>query len=161
MRPIGRIVAAAAVGTLALGMAACSTSTDATGGSTKTESSGASKVDTSGEQQDWEKEAVKGDGSQTIYLVSRGFQHRFWQAVKEGAEQAGEELGYKVSFVGPQDETKVTEQTDQLKSALDSGPAAIGFAALDSKAAEDILKEIQAKNIPVVASTPVSSPTSR
>ena len=151
MRPIGRIVAAAAVGTLALGMAACSTSTDATGGSTKTESSGASKVDTSGEQQDWEKEAVKGDGSQTIYLVSKGFQHRFWQAVKEGAEQAGEELGYKVSFVGPQDETKVTEQTDQLKSALDSGPAAIGFAALDSKAAADLLNEINSKGIPVVA----------
>ena len=148
MRPIGRIVAAAAVGTLALGMAACSTSTDATGGSTKTESSGASKVDTSGEQQDWEKEAVKGDGSQTIYLVSKGFQHRFWQAVKEGAEQAGEELGYKVSFVGPQDETKVTEQTDQLKSALDSGPAAIGFAALDSNAAADLLSEIKSKNIP-------------
>ena len=155
MRPIGRIVAAAAVGTLALGMAACSTSTDATGGSsgssTKTESSGASKVDTSGEMQDWEKAAVKGDGTQTIYLVSKGFQHRFWQAVKEGAEQAGEELGYKVNFVGPQDETKVTEQTDQLKSALDSGPAAIGFAALDSKAAADLLKEIHDKGIPVVA----------
>ena len=155
MRPIGRIVAAAAVGTLALGMAACSTSTDATGGSsgssTKTESSGASKVDTSGEMQDWEKAAVKGDGTQTIYLVSKGFQHRFWQAVKEGAEQAGEELGYKVNFVGPQDETKVTEQTDQLKSALDSGPAAIGFAALDSKAAADLLTEIKGKGIPVVA----------
>ena len=155
MRPIGRIVAAAAVGTLALGMAACSTSTDATGGSsgssTKTESSGASKVDTSGEMQDWEKAAVKGDGTQTIYLVSKGFQHRFWQAVKEGAEQAGEELGYKVNFVGPQDETKVTEQTDQLKSALDSGPAAIGFAALDSKAAADLLTEINGKGIPVVA----------
>ena len=155
MRPIGRIVAAAAVGTLALGMAACSTSTDATGGSsgssTKTESSGASKVDTSGEMQDWEKAAVKGDGTQTIYLVSKGFQHRFWQAVKEGAEQAGDELGYKVSFVGPQDETKVTEQTDQLKSALDSGPAAIGFAALDSAAAADLLNEIHGKGIPVVA----------
>ena len=155
MRPIGRIVAAAAVGTLALGMAACSTSTDATGGSsgssTKTESSGASKVDTSGEMQDWEKAAVKGDGTQTIYLVSKGFQHRFWQAVKEGAEQAGEELGYKVKFVGPQDETKVTEQTDQLKSALDSGPAAIGFAALDSKAAADLLDEINKQGIPVVA----------
>lgn len=77
--------------------------------------------------QDWEKLAVKGDGTKTIYLVSKGFQHRFWQAVKEGAEQAGEELGYQVKFVGPQDETKVTEQTDQLKSALDSGPAAIGL----------------------------------
>ena len=157
MRPIGRIFAAAAVGSMALGLAACTTSTDASGGSssdtstTKSDSSGASKVDTSGDMQDWEKAAVKGDGTKTIYLVSKGFQHRFWQAVKEGAEQAGEELGYKVNFVGPQDETKVTEQTDQLKSALDSGPAAIGFAALDSKAAADLLDEINKQGIPVVA----------
>lgn len=155
MRPIGRIVVAAAVGSMALGLAACTTSTDSTAtksGDSKTgQSSGATKVDTSGNQQDWEKAAVKGDGTKTVYLVSKGFQHRFWQAVKEGAEQAGDELGYKVNFVGPQDETKVTEQTDQLKSALDSGPAAIGFAALDSKAAADLLSEINSKGIPVVA----------
>ena len=155
MRPIGSIVAAAAVGSMALGLAACTTSTDSTAtksGDSKTgQSSGATKVDTSGNQQDWEKAAVKGDGTKTVYLVSKGFQHRFWQAVKEGAEQAGDELGYKVNFVGPQDETKVTEQTDQLKSALDSGPAAIGFAALDSKAAADLLSEINSKGIPVVA----------
>ena len=153
MRPIGRIFAAAAVGSMALGMAACTTSTDssASSDSKPSESSGSAKVDTSGDMQDWEKAAVKGDGTKTIYLVSKGFQHRFWQAVKEGAEQAGDELGYKVNFVGPQDETKVTEQTDQLKSALDSGPAAIGFAALDSKAAADLLSEIDGKGIPVVA----------
>lgn len=153
MRPIGRIFAAAAVGSMALGLAACTTSTDssASSDSKPSESSGSAKVDTSGDMQDWEKAAVKGDGTKTIYLVSKGFQHRFWQAVKEGAEQAGEELGYKVNFVGPQDETKVTEQTDQLKSALDSGPAAIGFAALDSKAAADLLSEIDGKGIPVVA----------
>ena len=156
MRPIGRIFAAAAVGSMALGLAACTTSTDSSSSSSSSDakpsaSSGSAKVDTSGDAQDWEKAAVKGDGTKTIYLVSKGFQHRFWQAVKEGAEQAGEELGYKVKFVGPQDETKVTEQTDQLKSALDSGPAAIGFAALDSKAAADLLTEIQGKGIPVVA----------
>ncbi len=156
MRPIGRIFAAAAVGSMALGLAACTTSTDSSSSSSSSDakpsaSSGSAKVDTSGDMQDWEKAAVKGDGTKTIYLVSKGFQHRFWQAVKEGAEQAGEELGYKVNFVGPQDETKVTEQTDQLKSALDSGPAAIGFAALDSKAAADLLTEIQGKGIPVVA----------
>ncbi|MBW6412070.1 ABC transporter substrate-binding protein [Schaalia sp. ORNL0103] len=156
MRPIGRIFAAAAVGSMALGLAACTTSTDSSSSSSSSDakpsaSSGSAKVDTSGDAQDWEKAAVKGDGTKTIYLVSKGFQHRFWQAVKEGAEQAGEELGYKVNFVGPQDETKVTEQTDQLKSALDSGPAAIGFAALDSKAAADLLTEIQGKGIPVVA----------
>lgn len=156
MRPIGRIFAAAAVGSMALGLAACTTSTDSSSSSSSSDakpsaSSGSAKVDTSGDMQDWEKAAVKGDGTKTIYLVSKGFQHRFWQAVKEGAEQAGEELGYKVNFVGPQDETKVTEQTDQLKSALDSGPAAIGFAALDSKAAADLLSEINGKGIPVVA----------
>ena len=155
MRPIGRIFAAAAVGSMALGLAACTTSTDSSSSSSSdakpSASSGSAKVDTSGDMQDWEKAAVKGDGTKTIYLVSKGFQHRFWQAVKEGAEKAGEELGYKVNFVGPQDETKVTEQTDQLKSALDSGPAAIGFAALDSKAAADLLKEIHDKGIPVVA----------
>ena len=155
MRPIGRIFAAAAVGSMALGLAACTTSTDSSSSSSSdakpSASSGSAKVDTSGDMQDWEKAAVKGDGTKTIYLVSKGFQHRFWQAVKEGAEQAGEELGYKVSFVGPQDETKVTEQTDQLKSALDSGPAAIGFAALDSAAAADLLNEIHGKGIPVVA----------
>ena len=156
MRPIGRIFAAAAVGSMALGLAACTTSTDSSSSSSSSDakpsaSSGSAKVDTSGNAQDWEKAAVKGDGTKTIYLVSKGFQHRFWQAVKEGAEQAGEELGYKVNFVGPQDETKVTEQTDQLKSALDSGPAAIGFAALDSKAAADLLNEINSKGIPVVA----------
>ena len=156
MRPIGRIFAAAAVGSMALGLAACTTSTDSSSSSSSSDakpsaSSGSAKVDTSGDAQDWEKAAVKGDGTKTIYLVSKGFQHRFWQAVKEGAEQAGEELGYQVNFVGPQDETKVTEQTDQLKSALDSGPAAIGFAALDSKAAADLLTEIQGKGIPVVA----------
>ena len=155
MRPIGRIFAAAAVGSMALGLAACTTSSDSSSSSSSdakpSASSGSAKVDTSGNAQDWEKAAVKGDGTKTIYLVSKGFQHRFWQAVKEGAEQAGEELGYKVNFVGPQDETKVTEQTDQLKSALDSGPAAIGFAALDSKAAADLLKEIHDKGIPVVA----------
>ena len=80
MRPIGRIFAAAAVGSMALGLAACTTSTDSSSSSSDakpSEASGASKVDTSGDMQDWEKAAVKGDGTKTIYLVSKGFQHRF------------------------------------------------------------------------------------
>ena len=83
MRPIGRIFAAAAVGSMALGLAACTTSSDSSAPSSDakpSEASGATKVDTSGDMQDWEKAAVKGDGTKTIYLVSKGFQHRFWQA---------------------------------------------------------------------------------
>ncbi len=98
-----------------------------------------------------EGDVPKGDGTQTIYLVSKGFQHRFWQAVKEGAEQAGTEFNYKVEFVGPENETQVTQQLDQLKTALNSKPAAIGFAALDSGAASPVLDEIKAANIPIIA----------
>lgn len=91
-----------------------------------------------------------GDG-ETIYLVSKGFQHRFWQAVREGAEQAGEEFNYTIEFVGPQAETQVTEQLNMLRTAIDSGPAAIGLAALDTGAAEDLLNEIDAAGIPLIA----------
>ena len=28
-----------------------------------------------------------------VPLISKGFQHQFWQAVKAGADKAGEELG--------------------------------------------------------------------
>lgn len=93
----------------------------------------------------------KGDGTQTIHLVSKGFQHRFWQAVKEGAEEAGSDYGYRVEFVGPDNEQAITQQLDQLRTALQQQPAAIGFAALDSGAAGPVLADIQAADIPIIA----------
>ena len=146
MRPIGRIVAVAAAGSMAFGLAACSTSTD----SAASDTAAADKSATS-ETVEESTEVPKGDGSKTIFLVSKGFQHRFWQAVKEGAEQAGAEFNYKIEFVGPDDETKVTQQLDQLKSALDTKPAAIGLAALDSGAAGPLLTQIESAGIPLVA----------
>ncbi|MDC4232117.1 ABC transporter substrate-binding protein [Actinomyces sp. B33] len=152
MRPIGRIVAAAAVGSMALGLAACSTSTDSASTDskdTKAQSTATSKP--AEEVKEQSTDVPKGDGTQTIYLVSKGFQHRFWQAVKEGAEEAGTEYGYKIEFIGPKDETQVTEQIGQLQAALDSKPAAVGFAALDSGAAADLLGKINDAGIPVIA----------
>lgn len=94
--------------------------------------------------------AASGDKG-TIYLVSKGFQHRFWQAVKEGAEKAGQEFGYKVEFVGPPSEKDVTIQLDQLETALATNPKAIGLAALDTAAAGDVLKKIADAKIPLIA----------
>ncbi|HEX7863731.1 MAG TPA: ABC transporter substrate-binding protein [Variovorax sp.] len=91
--------------------------------------------------------------AQEIYipLVSKGFQHQFWQAVKSGAEQAGKDLKVKVSFEGPETEAMVDKQIDMLSAALAKKPQAIGFAALDSQAAIPLLKKAQAAKIPVVA----------
>lgn len=87
----------------------------------------------------------------SIPLVSKGFQHQFWQAVKQGAEQAGKDLNVQVSFEGPESETMIDKQIDMLSAALAKRPQAIGFAALDSQAAIPLLKKAQAAKIPVVA----------
>jgi len=86
-----------------------------------------------------------------IPLISKGFQHQFWQAVKSGADQAAEELGVRITFEGPDNETMVDRQIDMLAAALANKPAAIGFAALDSQAAIPLLRQAADANIPVVA----------
>ncbi|MFC3073242.1 ABC transporter substrate-binding protein [Shinella pollutisoli] len=86
-----------------------------------------------------------------VPLISKGFQHQFWQAVKVGADKAGAELGVEVTFEGPDNESQVDKQIDMLAAALAKKPAAIGFAALDSQAAIPLLKQAQEANIPVIA----------
>lgn len=97
--------------------------------------------------------ATADEVSRDIYipLISKGFQHQFWQAVKSGAEQAAKDFNVKVSFEGPETEAMVDKQIDMLSAALAKKPKAIGFAALDSKAALPLLKKAQAAHIPIVA----------
>jgi len=84
-------------------------------------------------------------------IISKGFQHQFWQAVKAGAEQAAKDDGVKITFEGPETEAMVDKQIDMLTAALAKKPQGIGFAALDSKAAIPLLKKAQEAKIPVVA----------
>jgi ribose transport system substrate-binding protein len=86
-----------------------------------------------------------------VPLISKGFQHQFWQAVKLGAQQAAEKLNVKITFEGPETEAMVDKQIDMLSAALAKHPNALGFAALDSKAAIPYLKKAQAEHIPVIA----------
>lgn len=91
------------------------------------------------------------DSDTYIALVSKGFQHQFWQAVKAGADQAAEEFGVTVSFEGPDKETEVDKQIAMLETALAKNPSAIGLAALDSQSAIPLLEQAQAAGIPIIA----------
>ena len=86
-----------------------------------------------------------------IPLISKGFQHQFWQAVKAGADKAATEFGVDVTFEGPDTEAQVDKQMAMLAAALAKKPAAIGFAALDSQAAIPLLKQAQEAGIPIIA----------
>ncbi|MGH0002140.1 ABC transporter substrate-binding protein [Pseudovibrio ascidiaceicola] len=86
-----------------------------------------------------------------IPLISKGFQHQFWQAVKAGADNAAAELNVEITFEGPDSEAMVDRQIDMLAAALAKNPAAIGFAALDSQAAIPLLRQAQSAGIPIIA----------
>jgi ribose transport system substrate-binding protein len=91
------------------------------------------------------------DPKPLVAIVSKGFQHQFWQAVKSGAESEADKLGVQITFEGPPTEADVEIQIDELTQALAKKPAALGFAALDSKAAEPLLQQAKSANIPVIA----------
>jgi len=85
-----------------------------------------------------------------IAMISKGFQHQFWQAVKSGAETRAAELGVRVTFEGPASETEVDSQLQMLQAAIDKKPDAIAYAALDPKACIPLMDAAKAANIPVV-----------
>jgi len=99
------------------------------------------------------KSKETGGSGDEIYIpiISKGFQHQFWQAVKRGAEQAAEEFGVKITFEGPETESQVDRQIEMLQAALDKKPSAIALAALDSQAAIPYLERAQQNKIPVIA----------
>lgn len=92
-----------------------------------------------------------GDKQPYVALISKGFRHQFWQAVKAGAEQAGKEFNVKVTFEGAQEEGNVEQQIQLLQTVLDKHPDAVGFAAIDSQAAGPLMQQAKSENIPVIA----------
>ena len=85
-----------------------------------------------------------------IYLVSKGFQHQFWQAVLQGANEAAAEYGVEIDFQGPDTESDIAQQVQMLNNAFNNNPPAIGLAALDTEACLDTIKELQKAGIPIV-----------
>ena len=85
-----------------------------------------------------------------IPVISKGFQHQFWQAVRQGAEDAAQQLNADITFEGPENESQVDRQMEMLQAALDRKPDALCFAALDSQAAIPLLERARTEGIPVV-----------
>lgn len=85
-----------------------------------------------------------------IYLVSKGFQHQFWQAVLQGAQEAAAQYGVEIDFQGPDTESDIAQQVNMLNNALNNNPPAIGLAALDTEACLEGIGKAQAAGIPIV-----------
>ena len=89
-------------------------------------------------------------GKAFIPMISKGFQHQFWQAVRQGAEKAATQFNVTITFEGPENESQVDKQLEMLQAALNKKPQALCFAALDSKAAIPLLQKFKDAKIPVI-----------
>lgn len=85
-----------------------------------------------------------------IAVISKGFQHEFWQTVKLGSDTAAEELGVKSTFEGPANESMIAEQIDMVENAITKKATAILLAALDTEALIPVVEKAKSKGIPVV-----------
>ncbi|PXV91031.1 monosaccharide ABC transporter substrate-binding protein (CUT2 family) [Lachnotalea glycerini] len=86
----------------------------------------------------------------SIYIVSKGFQHQYWQAVLKGAQEAADELGVTIDFKGPDTESDIAQQVQMLNNALNNSPDAIGLAALDTQACLEGITKAQQAGIPII-----------
>ena len=90
--------------------------------------------------------------SKTIAVVAKGESHAFWQAVKAGAEAAGKEKGYTITFQGPASETAadVPNQITMVQTALSNNVSGLVLATIGT-GFTDLLTQAKDKGIPVVS----------
>lgn len=85
-----------------------------------------------------------------IAVISKGFQHQFWQTVMAGSKDAAARYNVDMIFDGPPSESDINIQVDMLKAAMAKNPSAIALAALDTESVIPYLNELKEKNIPVI-----------
>jgi len=85
-----------------------------------------------------------------VAIISKGFQHQFWQAVYAGAQAAADEYGVTITFEGPESEADIDVQVNMLNQQLAMDPSAIALAALSTDSVLSQLQQAYDAGIPIV-----------
>lgn len=85
-----------------------------------------------------------------IPMISKGFQHQFWQTVMKGAKAAADKYNVVMTFEGPPTEADIQPQVQMLVNAMAKNPSAICLAALDTNSVMDQLNEAIRRHIPII-----------
>lgn len=96
------------------------------------------------------EEPSASDEKPYIAIISKGFQHQFWQTVLKGSQAAADELGVEITFDGPPSESDIQVQLDQLNAAIAKKPDAIALAALDTESVVSQLLDAKENGVPVI-----------
>lgn len=85
-----------------------------------------------------------------IAVIPKGTSSVFWESVRLGAKKAGEELGYEISWNGPELESDRERQIQIVEDFIALKVAGVVLAPNGSNALVPKVEEMFAKNIPCV-----------
>lgn len=85
----------------------------------------------------------------TIAVIGKS-QVSFWDDFRKGAEDAGNELGYDIDYVDPNDDNDVDKQLDYLKKAVSKNISAVVIAPNSPNELNAELASLKEKDIPII-----------
>jgi simple sugar transport system substrate-binding protein len=91
---------------------------------------------------------VAGNKNITIAVITNGDDGEFWAQVQQGAEQAGKDLGIKVSYEGSNNNS--VAQAKLIDQAVFDKVSGLAIAVADSKALTDAAAQAKLAQIPLV-----------
>jgi len=88
-----------------------------------------------------ERREAQNQNNYDIYVITKSTES-YWDSVKKGAEEAGEELGVTIHYDCPQWEKEegIQKQKDLINNAIANGADAIVLASIDSDELNDTLR---------------------
>jgi ribose transport system substrate-binding protein len=89
-------------------------------------------------------------GEKVIAVIPKCTASMWWEVVHKGADKAGEEFGYKISWTGPEQETDREKQIQVVEDAVVRKVIAIVLSPNDEKALVRPVLKIKASGIPCV-----------
>lgn len=89
-------------------------------------------------------------GAKRIAVIPKGTSSVYWESVHTGALQAGAELGYEISWNGPELETDRERQIQIVNDFIAQKVAGVVLAPNDAQALVPVVEEMHDKNIPCV-----------
>jgi simple sugar transport system substrate-binding protein len=92
--------------------------------------------------------AFAGNKNVTIAVITNGDGRAFWGQVQQGAEQAGKDLGIKVTYEGANNNAEV--QAKLIEEAAINKVSGIAISVADAKAVSGAAAKVTNANIPMV-----------
>ncbi len=85
----------------------------------------------------------------TIAVIPKGVSHSFWLTVKAGADAAGKDLGVKIIWKGPAQETAYSEQINIVEDMINQRVDGIVLAPSHGDALVPMVERAQREGIPL------------